>query len=90
MMDKRFGYGIQNSKSMPGADCDSDHNPLIITIKIRLERVKKSSKTVKWSINNLRKPEIRDAYRMQLDRKTTGGEDRWWDGNRRNLEEVKR
>ena len=54
---------------MPGADCESDHNPVIITIKIRLQRVKKSSKTVKWNINNLRKPDIRDAYRMQLDKK---------------------
>ena len=26
LIDKRFRNGIQNSKSMPGADCDSDHN----------------------------------------------------------------
>src|SRR6267154_1820097 len=54
---------------MPGADCESDHNPVIIAIKIRLQRVKKPSKTVKRNINNLRKPEVRDAYRMQLDKK---------------------
>ena len=60
---------MQNSKSRPGADCESDHNPVVITMKVRLQRVKKSSKTVKWKINNLRKPEIKDAYRMQLDKK---------------------
>ena len=54
---------------MPGADCESDHKPVTIAMKIRLQRVKKSSKTVKWNINNLRKPEVRDAYRMQLDKK---------------------
>ena len=69
LVDKRFRNGIQNSKSMPGADYESDHNPVIIALKIRLQRVKKSSKTVKWNINNLRKPDIRDAYRMQLEKK---------------------
>src|SRR2546425_7172179 len=29
LVDKRFRNGIQNSKSMPGADCDSDHNPVV-------------------------------------------------------------
>ena len=69
LVDKRFRNGIQNSKSRPGADCGSDHNPVIITMKIRLQRVKKSKKKAKWNINKLRKPEVRDAYRMQLDRK---------------------
>src|SRR6267154_6065607 len=68
MEDKRFRNGIQNSKSRPGADCASDHNPVIITMKVRLERVKKSKKKVKWNINKLRKPEFRDAYRMRLDK----------------------
>ena len=53
---------------MPRADCDSDHNPVIVTMKIRLQRIKKSKKTVKWNINNLKKPEIRNAYRVRLNR----------------------
>src|SRR2546425_4076877 len=61
-------YGIQNSKSMPGADCESDHNPVIVTIKIRLQRVRKSKKTVKWNINNLKKPEIKNSFRTRLDK----------------------
>ena len=68
-MDKRFRNGIQNSKSIPGpgADCDSDQNPVVVKMKIRLQRVKKAKKTVKWNLNNLKKSEVRNAYRMRLD-----------------------
>src|SRR5437899_2077284 len=52
---------------MPGADCDSDHNPVVVKMKIRLQRVKKAKKTVKWNVNNLKKSEVRNAYRMRLD-----------------------
>ena len=34
LVDKRFRNGIQNSKSRPGADCGSDHNPVIITEEV--------------------------------------------------------
>src|SRR5437867_1794879 len=67
LVDKRFRNGIQKSKSMPGADCDSDHNPVVVKMKIRLQRVKKAKKTVKWNVNNLKKSEVRNAYRMRLD-----------------------
>src|SRR6184192_1941150 len=67
LVDKRFRNGILNSKSMPGADCDSDHNPVVVKMKIRLQRVKKAKKTVKWNVNNLKKSEVRNAYRMRLD-----------------------
>src|SRR2546425_470584 len=67
LVDKSFRNGIQNSISMPGADCDSDHNPVIVKMKIRLQRVKKAKKTVKWNVNNLNKSEVRNAYRMRLD-----------------------
>ena len=56
----------ENSKSMPGADCDSDHYPVVVKMKIRLQRVKKAKKTVKWNVNNLKKSEARNAYRMRL------------------------
>src|SRR5437867_561275 len=59
---------------MPGADCDSDHNPVVVKMKIRLKRVKKAKKTVKWNVSNLKKPEVKDAYRMRLDQQLQGKE----------------
>src|SRR5437867_12589771 len=64
LVDKRYRNHILNSKSMPGADCDSDHNPVVVKMKIRLQRVKKAKKTVKWNVNNLKKSEVRNAYRL--------------------------
>src|SRR2546425_7933159 len=69
LIDKRFRNGIQNSKSIPGADCESDHNPAIVTMKIRLQRVRKSKQTVKWNINNFKEPEIKNSFRTRLDKK---------------------
>ena len=34
LCDKRFRNGVKNSKSLPGADCGSDHNPVVATMKI--------------------------------------------------------
>src|SRR5881296_65406 len=58
LVDKRFRNGIQNSKSMPGADCDADHKPVVVKMKIRLQRVKKAKKTVKWNVNNLKSQKL--------------------------------
>src|SRR3989442_9580441 len=43
-------------------------------MKIRLQRVKKAKKTVKWNVNNLKKPEVKNAYRMRLDQQLQGKE----------------
>ena len=68
MVDKRFRHGIQNSKSRPGADCESDHNPVVVTMKIKLQRVQKTRKTEKWNVSKLKRPEISHAYRSTLDK----------------------
>jgi len=68
LVDKRFRNSIQNSKSMPGADCGSDHNPVLVTMRIKLQRVRRAKKKVKWNRNNLKTPEIRKEYRVRLDK----------------------
>jgi exonuclease III len=67
LVDNRFRNGVQNSKSMPGADCESDHNPVIVTMKIRLQRIHKTKRAVKFNLDMLKKPEIRKAYRLRLE-----------------------
>ena len=41
---------------------------MIVTMKIRLQRVRKSKKTVKWNIDNLKKPEIKNTFRTRLEK----------------------
>ena len=54
LSDKRFRNGVRNSKAMPGADCGSDHNPIVMTIGIKLRRVKRSKVRVKWKTDELK------------------------------------
>ena len=75
LVDKRYRNSIQNSKSMPDAECGSDHNPVIVRMKIRLQRVAKPKRTVKWSVSGFKKPEFREAYSRRLDKRMQiGGE----------------
>ena len=53
---------------MPGADCESDHNPVVVPTKIRLQRDRKAKKPVKWDINKFKNSEIKDAYKQKLDK----------------------
>ena len=48
LVDKRFRNGIRNSKSMPGADCGSDHNPVVTTMQIKLKGPKRIKVADKW------------------------------------------
>ena len=39
-INNRFRNAVQQSKSYPGADCGSDHNPVICKLKVRLKKLK--------------------------------------------------
>ena len=41
LVNNRFRNSIKNSKSRPGADCGSDHNPVIIRTETKLKCIKK-------------------------------------------------
>ena len=67
LCDKRFRNGIRNSKSMPGADCGSDHNPVVATLQIKLKGVKKSKHAAKWNTEKLKDCKLRNVYQTELD-----------------------
>ena len=80
---------------MPGADCQSDHNPVIITVKIRLQRERKARRASKWNINKLKNQEVRNAFKRKLDEQLQYGKvdkeidiDRIWCKLKKNLELV--
>ena len=39
LIDKRFRNGVRNCKVRQDAECGSDHNPVIATVRIKLKRV---------------------------------------------------
>ena len=69
LVDNRFRNGVQNSKAMPGAHCETDHKPVTARLKIKLQRVRKLNKTRKWNVNRLKGVDIRDTFRVRLDKK---------------------
>ena len=42
---KRFRNAVQYSKTYPGAECASDHNPVVCKLAIRLRKLKSSHKS---------------------------------------------
>ena len=53
---------------MPGADCGSDHNPIVMTIGIKLRRVKRSKVRVKWKTDELKDVVKRNAFQSKLNK----------------------
>ena len=68
MVDKRYRNGVRNSKSYPGADCGSDHNPVIAMLKIRMKKVRKNKTSAKWNTENIKITQERYEYQMKLDK----------------------
>ena len=56
LMDNRYKNGVTNSKSRPGADCGTDHNPVIACLKVRLRRIirKRQNGANRWNPDSLR------------------------------------
>lgn len=43
-INQRYRNAILNAKARPGADCNSDHNPVIVTLRVKLKKLVKSKK----------------------------------------------
>ena len=43
LIQNRFRNSIKSSKSMPGADCDSDHAPVLCKLLVKLRKLKKTT-----------------------------------------------
>lgn len=62
-INKRFRNAVQHSKTYPGADCGSDHLPVICKLKVKLQKLKKPRMPPKLQYDTLRNNTlIRQAY----------------------------
>ena len=44
---------IQSAKTRPGADCGSDHELLIAKFRLKLKKVKKTIRPLKYDLNQI-------------------------------------
>jgi len=64
---KRYRSAIKNSKAYPGADCGSDHNPVICELKVKLKTIKKGKTTPRMDYSALLKNQtIREEYAVAV------------------------
>uniref|UniRef100_A0A8D8PW97 Craniofacial development protein 2 n=2 Tax=Cacopsylla melanoneura TaxID=428564 RepID=A0A8D8PW97_9HEMI len=52
-VSNRFRNAVTNAKTRPGADIETDHNLVLMNMKIKLKKpIKKNTNAKKWAINN--------------------------------------
>ncbi|KAI5750962.1 hypothetical protein M8J77_002882 [Diaphorina citri] len=61
-VDQAFRNGVINSKSRPGADCGSDHNPVVARIKIKLKSLRKKTTSKKWNLERIKIPSTKQNF----------------------------
>jgi len=68
-INHRFKRAVKHAKTYPGADCGSDHVPVICTLQCLLKKLKKARTTKKLDFEQLRKPEIPLVYSIRVENK---------------------
>ena len=59
LVPKRFRTSVINVKTYPGADCDSDHVPVVAKFRLKLKRISKPNRTPKLQLDKCKDPETR-------------------------------
>ncbi|GFN74731.1 craniofacial development protein 2 [Plakobranchus ocellatus] len=57
LIQKRFRKAVKTSKSLPGADCDSDHIPVMCKFQIILKKLTKGNANPKFQMDSLKSDE---------------------------------
>ena len=89
LIQHRFRNAVRSSKSMPGADCDSDHIPVICNLKLKLKQLKKSKIKPKLETNLLKTDDnLKEKFTIAVKNKFEAldnlceVEERWQEFNR--------
>ena len=61
LVQKRWRSSFASAKTYPGADCGSDHQLLLATMKFKLRRIKQQRKPVRYDMSK-----IDDSYRVEV------------------------
>lgn len=58
MISQRYRNSVKNSGGYPGADADSDHNLVAMTIAIKLKKLQGRKLKKKWNLEELKSKEM--------------------------------
>lgn len=66
MVNKRFRNCIKKVRTAPGADIDSDHNPVLMDICISLKKLSKPEMREHLNLNLLKEINMREKYNVEV------------------------
>ena len=83
VINNRFKRAVKGVKTYPGADCGSDHVPVVATFQCKLKRLKRTRTEQKLDFEKLSEPTLRLQYSVQVknrfERLVDEGDDTNWD-----------
>ena len=53
LFSQRWRISIQSTKTRPGTDCGSDHEPLITKFSLKLKKVGKTARSFRYDLNKI-------------------------------------
>ena len=67
LVENRFKNAVKASKSMPGADCDSDHVPVVCKFQVKLKRRKQAISKPKYQIDLLKSDnQLKEEFSVEI------------------------
>lgn len=66
LVNKRYRNSITSIKTYPGADINSDHNPLVANFKVRMKKIKHNTTTSSMDTKLLKDENIRNEVRNSI------------------------
>ena len=65
MFNERFRNCIKQAKTYPGADMNSDHNPVVVKINMKLKRTNATKRTEQLELNLLKEETYKNKYNVE-------------------------
>ena len=65
-INKRFRNAVTRARTYPGADCNSDHVPVVVDMKVQLRKPKKSQSKPKINVKVLKEDSIKEEYSIYV------------------------
>ena len=66
MLNERFRNCIKQTKTYPGADMNSDHNPVVVKINMKLKRTNATKRSEQFEFNLLKEETYKYKYNVEV------------------------
>ena len=66
LISQRFRNCVKQTKTYPGADIGSDHNPVVMKHLVKLKQVKSSKRDPQLDMSMLRNEDLKNRYNLSI------------------------